>query len=298
MLEFVSCNLCGGKKYDVLYRTKPGPETLDASEFQCTSIEHGNFGQIVRCPECGLIYRNPRESSEELAEVYKNTVDDVYKYEAKGRYLTFKKMLEFVTRYSKPGYLCDVGCYTGIFLALAKEGKWKVVGIEPSVWASGEAINNGLDVVNGTLIELKNYANEFDVVTMWDTIEHLSDPAQSLMLVSDSLKKNGLLFLTTMDMNSIFAKCLGKRWPWFMKMHLYYFNRKTISDMLKNCGFSVISIKTYSHIVSLRYLIRKIICNLSLPKSIMGSYDKHSMIPDIYVPVNFGDFMLVAAQKD
>lgn len=297
MLDFVRCNLCGDTQYEVLHRAKSGSNTLNASEFTCTSIKHGNFGQIVRCRKCGLIYRNPRESSEELTDVYKNTIDDVYSYEARGRYLTFRKLLEFVSLYGEPGYLCDVGCYTGIFLDLAKEEGWKVFGIEPSVWASAEARKMGLRVINGTLEKLHCFDTRFDAVTMWDTIEHLSDPAGSLRTIGDNLKDNGLLFFTTMDTGSLFVKCLGKKWPWFMKMHLYYFTRETMTDMLKECGFTVLCIKTYSHIVSLRYLIHKIINSLSLSKSFSGPYDKLSLIPDLYVPVNFGDFMLVAARK-
>ena len=297
MLSFIRCNLCGKEKYEILYKSRTESEVLSESEFNCTSIKHGKFGQIVKCCNCGLIYRNPREEPECLARAYTTTVDYTYNYEAKGRYLTFEKLVKFASSFTKEGYLCDIGCYTGIYLDLMRKIGWKVFGVEPSIWASDEARKQGLDVLTGSVENMKSFNNKFDVITMWDTIEHLSDPSGSLSIIHPCLKEEGLLFFTTMNVDSIFAKCLRKKWPWFMKMHLYYFNHDTITRMLKERGFSILCIKSYTHIVSMRYLVYKILHSLFFLKSSNDIYRKLSFIPDFCIPVNLGDFMLVVAKK-
>jgi 2-polyprenyl-3-methyl-5-hydroxy-6-metoxy-1,4-benzoquinol methylase len=297
MSNFVNCNLCGEKQCKVLYKSKVDSDLLSESEFNCTSIGHGDFGQIVRCSKCGLVYRNPREEDKNLLCTYKNTVDYTYNYEAKGRYLTFKRLVEFVSLFANAGYLCDIGCYTGVYLDLARDSGWTVLGVEPSVWASDEARKKGLDIFTGSIEDMQYFNNNFDVITMWDVIEHLHDPLSSLKIIQHRLKKEGLLFFTTMKIDSMFVKCLGKNWPWFMKMHLYYFDSKTIVDMLKKCGFSVMCIKSYPHIVSMRYLVYKILHSMPFLKSLKDAYHKLSFVPNFCVPVDLGDFMLVVAKK-
>lgn len=77
---------------------------------------------------------------------------------------------------------------------------------------------------------------------MWDYIEHVPNPVEEIREVSRILKKDGFLFLTTPDINSIPAKITRSRWLGFKKYieHLYYFEFITIKKLLEQSGFQIL----------------------------------------------------------
>ncbi|MBL7183339.1 MAG: class I SAM-dependent methyltransferase [Anaerolineae bacterium] len=82
--------------------------------------------------------------------------------------------------------LLDVGCHIGVFLGIAQERGWAAWGIEPSRWAAREARGRGLQVIEGTLDDVHLAGESFDVITLWDVIEHLTDPLRELREPSSS----------------------------------------------------------------------------------------------------------------
>lgn len=149
------------------------------------------------------------------------------------------------THTKEPGKLLDVGCATGIFLDCARKTGWDVKGIEVSKWASERArYRLHLDVLTRTIGDavknnwVKN--NSFDVVTLWDTIEHLQDPTSVLMEVNSVLKEGGLLFIETLNIDSAIAKEQGKEWHFFRPpKHLVYYSEKTLKEFLEKTGFTL-----------------------------------------------------------
>jgi len=94
-------------------------------------------------------------------------------------------------------------------------------------------------MVLGTLEDGSFPASSYSVVTLWDVIEHVDNPLLTLQAAWHVLEPGGYLVVHTMDLNSLFARLMGKRWPWFMEMHLTYFTRATLYAMLVKAGFSV-----------------------------------------------------------
>jgi ubiquinone/menaquinone biosynthesis C-methylase UbiE len=168
--------------------------------------------------------------------------DPLYVAERAGRILTFDHHLKPMELFTGPAAgrrLLDVGAYTGVFVEIAMQHGWNAWGIEPSAWAVEEARRNGLQMISGTLESAELADGSYAVVTMWDVIEHLTDPLGTLRAAWRALEPGGYLVVHTMDLDSLFAKVMGRRWPWFMEMHLYYFTRKTLQAMLEKAGFSV-----------------------------------------------------------
>jgi dolichol-phosphate mannosyltransferase len=295
-MESVPCNLCGSTQFLVLYTgAAHRSENREAQTFRCTSEGHGDFTNIVECRDCGLIYEYPREVESAIEHQYSNVEDPTYERETGGRIRTFSRLLDRVESFAQPGKLLDIGCYTGVFLDVARKRGWQVQGVEPSAWAAMKAQEKGLQVVNSPFRETKFAPESFDVVTLWDVIEHLHDPLGELRAVHRILRPEGLLGMSTMDTHSLYARLTGRRWPWYMRMHFYYFTRDSMTRMLEAAGFRVLSIERHKRIVSLRYFVEK---GASLVPG-LGGIGRVVAAPfgRIYVTVDLGDIMNIFAVR-
>jgi 2-polyprenyl-3-methyl-5-hydroxy-6-metoxy-1,4-benzoquinol methylase len=190
----------------------------------------------------------------------------------------------------------DTGAYCGYFLDVARAAGFEVEGIELSRWASAQARSLGLKVHNETLGQRASHGGRYDVVTLWDVIEHFADPRAELSSVFRMLKPGGRVYISTIDCGSLLARALGAQWPWLMEMHLFYFDRSTLPVLLESVGFRVIEKSNYTHVVSASYLMRKTAA--SFPK--VGGLARLAgrLLPErLAVPINLGDNMLVAAER-
>ncbi len=237
------CSLCGADDaIEVLPSTLSKGEHGEWSAYACTSGGYGRHGPIVRCRQCGLVYAAPRPAHDEVLDLYTAVQDPLYVAERAGRILTFENHLKPMERFTGPAggrRLLDVGAYTGVFVEIAARHGWDAWGVEPSAWAVEEARRQGLQMVLGTLEDGSFPASSYSVVTLWDVIEHVDNPLLTLQAAWRALEPGGYLVVHTMDLNSLFARLMGKRWPWFMEMHLTYFTRATLYAMLVKAGFSV-----------------------------------------------------------
>ena len=275
-------------------------EQPTVAAFRCTSSGYGHHAQIVRCQNCGLIYANPRWSGEELAAAYAAVEDETYSQEREGRELTFGKHLQAMEKIvgeANGRSLLDVGAYIGVFVEAAAKAGWNAYGIEPSEWAVQEARERRLNVLHGTQhsAALQNCA--FDVITMWDVIEHVDDPAGEIKKSWELLKPGGWLVLHTMDSDSLMAKLMGSRWPWLMDMHLYYFSQQTLADMLEKHGFEVVWSGAQGRYLRLGYVVTRVAAlNQTLGRLVARIVQRLGMA-ETAVPLNFGDLFTVYARR-
>lgn len=262
-MRFVSCNLCGSEESRELY-----PATLPdlhhpepGSAFNCTSPDYGQHYRIVQCTQCGFVYANPRSNPTEVLDAYISVEDPLYLQEQDGRRRTFQKHLEplqQITGQAQGRRLLDVGAYIGIFVEVAQAAGWQAEGIEPSHWAVGQAARAGLKVKQGTLSTGEFASESFDVITMWDVIEHFDDPCQELSRAFELLKPGGVLVVHTIDIGSPTARVMGERWPFLMEMHIIFFSRATLRAMLERVGFSYIRDHTQGRYLRLGYLAGRV----------------------------------------
>lgn len=308
----LACNLCGGRQFVVLYRGRGRGPARRPDLFRCTSFHHGDYTNIVRCVACSLVFQAPADPVAEIEECYRRVEDPVYLREERGRVRTFDRLLDEIgeiwdgarkgvapngSGQSRGRKLLDVGCYTGVFLERARQRGWDVTGLEPSQWAAGVARSRGLQVLNGLLAETDLPPESFDVITVWDVIEHFGDPLAEVQRVERLLKPGGLLALSTMDVESGFARLLGPRWPWFMRMHLYYFSPETVRVLLAQCRLEVVEVRLHRRIVSIRYLLEKAAAQFPLVGSVFRLGARLPLLGQLHVPVNFGDIINLYAIK-
>src|SRR4051812_28380350 len=178
---YVRCPLCDADDYRVRFESTLSGDVDPQKHYTSTSKAFGDCGRIVDCRRCGLVYMNPRPHHQKVQDAYGDVEDTRYLEEEAGRVATFSASLHHVQRFAPSGTLLDVGCHVGTFLELAERGGFEVAGIEPSRWAAGIARGRiSGPVHNGALEDAPVPAGGYDVVTIWDVIEHLPDPASDL----------------------------------------------------------------------------------------------------------------------
>ncbi len=236
--EEVACNLCGQDDY-VVHLIRRDLNLFLPGEFQ-----------LVRCNHCGLVYLNPRPVPEQLADLYAGEYDQynlALREEKPLRRLDrgygLRKRCRAILRHKRSGHLLDVGCATGDFLETMRTYPgWQVSGVELSEVASQYARERlGLDVRTGTL-QAAGYAPEsFDAITLWNVIEHLTDPAAELREMNRLLRPGGLLVFTTPNLGSLDARVFGRYWIGYeLPRHFYVFSRDTVNKLLAATGFRLV----------------------------------------------------------
>ena len=204
---------------------------------------------LVRCASCSLVYTNPLFDEAHYDSIYKSgeyseimsslvIQSHEYRVERFGR-----ERVEILKRFLSsdivPKYL-DVGCATGFVVEAATKAGWDAQGIELNPVAVDYAKSRGLNVVQGKLDTSNLVRESFDVISMFDVLEHLSDPAEITQQAIEYLKPGGLLFLYVPNYDSASRILMGAEahfiWP---THHLTYFNIETITDFLKRRGLKI-----------------------------------------------------------
>ena len=299
-MEFVACNLCGSRQTRLRY---PGTVAGDAppgnvEAFRCTSPGYGRHHTIVQCETCGLVYTNPRLDGSQILDSYVAVEDPLYLEERDGRVLTFERHLRPLEQlHAPPGKLVDVGAYTGVFVEIAAQHGWEAVGVEPSRWAVEQARARGLRMIEGTLATSGLADASIDVVTMWDVIEHLTDPLAEVQQAHRLLKPGGLLVVHTMDIDSAFARLMGGRWPWLMEMHVYYFSRRTLAALLAKAEFTVVRVAPQGRYLRLGYFATRIGGFNPALGRLLGQVFGTLRLRQTPIPLNFGDLVTAYAIK-
>lgn len=229
-----ACNICSGAKARHLF-TKNGFD-------------------LVECQSCGLAYIANPPDQEGVAGIYTATADyhtglldpgsGMFARMGKIARQHMRALRKQVSEGSNRSLL-DIGCSSGLFLAEARDAGFTVEGLELSPQTSAFAREHfGLKVTDG-LLDDAGFADEsFDVVTLFDVIEHVPDPLDELARVRRILRPGGLLMLSTPNIDGLFPRAshaLAKRldyWPHpEPPHHLFQFSVRTMRAMLEKAGF-------------------------------------------------------------
>jgi SAM-dependent methyltransferase len=216
----------------------------------------GENRTLRSCQNCGLVYVWPQPKEKDVVKLYqdeyyalgkKSEIVGYRDYEEQKRYLMpyFRKKLDEINklRKGKKGKILDIGCAFGFFLEQAKNDGWQTVGLDISSQAVERVRRKSIKGIVGRLKKGNIKTDSFEVVTIFQTIEHDQDPLNLLSEIRRILNKNGLLVLTTPDQKGILPAILGKNWHgWRIKAHLYWFDQKSLRSALEKAGFKKISI--------------------------------------------------------
>jgi 2-polyprenyl-3-methyl-5-hydroxy-6-metoxy-1,4-benzoquinol methylase len=213
------------------------------------------FSVVNECSDCGFIFAALERydpSGIYSQNYFKGDVYRDYIGERHVRTKIFREKLKLIKPYIPPrGRLLDIGCAAGFFLQLMNDIGYETYGVEISEHAAHYAQQEmGLDVFRGDLSEADFQRDFFDVITMWDVLEHLPDFLSALKECNRILDRQGRLIIETVNADSLLARILGRRWPLFAPpYHLSYFNKESLRKALELSGFTItktIPIQTYA----------------------------------------------------
>jgi SAM-dependent methyltransferase len=171
---------------------------------------------------------------------------------------SFNRYLDLIEKaYGKKGKLLDVGAATGFFLDIARSRGWETAGVEPSDHAAGLGRLKGLDVRTGTLDEFQAADHEFDVITMWDVLEHVPEPRQTLRQVHHLLKPGGIIAINTPDADSLWARMMGMRWHLIVPPeHLHLFGARSLKRILSEMQFDCLKTAKIGKTFTVQYVLQ------------------------------------------
>lgn len=207
-----------------------------------------------KCSKCGLIFQNPQPHLSSAKEIYDDFDYQNLYFNTTGYYTEiaaeYLKQIHLVLR--KNGVtlepekckMLDVGSSIGLFLCLAKKQGFDAVGFDISSLASKFAKENyDVDVMVGNFIEAGLPESSFDIITMWQVIEHLTDPSSFLKKIHSLLKPGGYFCVATPDTGTFFRRLYGKYWGIYVPdLHITLFNRHNMKVILERNEFIPVAV--------------------------------------------------------
>jgi SAM-dependent methyltransferase len=238
----VACPACGHRRYLVPCRIRFGASGL------------------MRCPSCRTEFLEPPPNPTRLAEIYGRAYYEPWDWEdeavvKKMKARTFRRALRYAS--FRPGArLLDVGCARGEFAETATAMGLDVTGID----VNSDAIARARQRVPEAVFHCAQLApgtppGVWDLVTMFDFIEHVDDPVETLRVAATALAPSGQILISTPRAGSLGHRLAGRWWPEYREEHLVLFSRKGLGISLARAGLGITAIVSTVKYASTAYLL-------------------------------------------
>ena len=210
--------------------------------------------KILECLNCDIQFLRSVPDGFSAGDHYDSAYyGDWERSQKKTRLRLWNQRLKDMMKYVSIGKLLDVGAGTGLFLSTAKEYGFEVSGTEISSDACKISRDSyGIELFKGELAEANFPGNTFDIVTIWHVLEHLPDPGKIMKEIYRVLKPGGMLVIALPNRKNYLMRFLypmvrrKKYYPFTpedRELHFFYFNERSLRNMLRLNGFNVLAIK-------------------------------------------------------
>lgn len=193
---------------------------------------------LVQCQHCSFVFARQIPTAQELNDHYSKT----YSREDYLSPITVKRYHELLDQFEpfrKTNKLLDVGCGVGYFLEVARERGWEVYGTEFTDESMKINRDKGFNMHQGPLNAGNYPPQSFDVVTSFEVIEHINNPAEEMNHISTVLRQGGLFYCTTPNFNSLSRHQLKGQWNVIVyPEHLSYYTPKSMHFLMQQHGFT------------------------------------------------------------
>lgn len=229
MAEDIRCCACGNSEPDKFH----------------LKYQKENFA-VVTCDSCSMHFIPPYYRKTITYTQYKNeaVTEAVRAGNNWVKIQRHKLRFKFIQKFIKTGKLFDLGAGWGHFMLAGKQLGYDVYGVEISEQPYLYCVNDlKLPVDHIDFFEMDE-SKKFDLITMWDVLEHIDQANEFLAKCSKLTKQGGYLFLQVPQIDSYFAKRHKDNWKMMGLDHVNYFGKETITRILNNNGYEVLAIKS------------------------------------------------------
>jgi len=213
-------------------------------EAKAFDSETSDIVNIVECRDCSFAWQYPLGRTEEHSVQYfeaaytdKGNMTINYFNEDRKREIA-KLEFDFVATLPVTNKkILDIGAGAGIFAEVAAKNNWAVTAVDPAI--DLDRLNNNLNIkaIKGTTEQIPN-GKLFDVVTLWDVIEHVTDPIKLIYDAKRHLKVGGWLILETGNYKST-DRVNGGKSHWIYQLdHRWYFSPTSLEKLLIDAELS------------------------------------------------------------
>lgn len=197
---------------------------------------------IVECHVCHFRWVDPVPAAAELVSIYTDPqyfsgaevgYADYLRAEASHRRLA-RRRLDHIERLTSIGSILDMGCAAGFFLEEASRRGWRPAGVEIAPGMREEAERRIGARIFSSADEAAKRCGPFDVIAMWEYIEHVPAAAEDLQMASHMLSERGIIAISTPNTGHFLATEAPERWPEYRPpAHLNFFTAATLSRLLE-----------------------------------------------------------------
>jgi SAM-dependent methyltransferase len=249
------CNSIGN--YTIVYKSNFNPTDINRDVFSARRMPDLIHYQMVRCNNDSLVRSNPVYKDANIEALYRgskfNYVEQINNITAS--YLSvLDKVLPFLSRDAK---ILEIGCGNGFILsALLSKGYNNVFGVEPSM----DAVSKADRMIKGRIFPdiLKEgvYENgSFQFIFLFQTLDHIEDPAHFLNICYNLLSPGGYILALNHDIESFSSRLLKDKSPIIDIEHTYLYSKRTIRKMFSKSGFESLKVFSPKSVLSIRYLM-------------------------------------------
>jgi len=253
--RYLTCKIspCGHQP-DIVWEGKIA--NLDSySVIGCTCCQHGwifSSGDMKNTTSQLTIYDEKYFEGTELGLGYGNCLAQMPWRMEKSR--RFVRQIDGLRIYlglkvnSNP-FVLDIGSGYGFFRKALDERGWFHEGVELSKYAATVCKTEfNFDTFTGTLEDYSQKRNKkFDIITMWDILEHVDNPRSMLLNVKHHLSENGICVIRTPNLMALERDILKGHYYSLKKEHLQYFSPKSLSIFLERAGLLPVFLTTEAH---------------------------------------------------
>ncbi len=255
---------------------------------------------IVKCPSCGLTFYTEDVAAETLYAQSYFKGGEYFDYLADKDILqhNFRRRIKLLRQLKPSGRLLELGSAYGFFLELA-QNYWSVEGID--VTSDGVEYTQRTFGISARLAEfltLPDESDRYDVICLWDTVEHLSHPVRYIEKATRWLRSGGILAMTTGDIGSWPARLQKEHWRLIHPpTHLFYFSPNTLSRAVQQAGLEVVNISHVGYSRSYRAMLHGLLLLKSSKLKWLYRMLTIGNRVDFPIYLNLYDIMLLVAKK-